>query len=188
MTNVSPARVLPRQPRFDLVRDLPQILPPLPHASRSRSRGSSRRKKKSSNFSSTPGMGGGQAVGMGGVMQSQDAAVQMAQMQAAIAGGMPPGAMAGLGMMGGMPGMAMAAGMAGMGSMGGAPMASTGGMPPMIDSTTKTSRELFVGNTPPNTQEAVLMEFLNAAMAQVHPDRSFPTFHRLPHGAPATPF
>jgi len=111
---------------------------------------------------------------MGGMMQPQDAAVQMAQMQAAMASGMAPGAMAGLGMMGGMPGIAMAAGMAGM---GGAPMVPSGGMPGMppmagmggmIDSSTKTSRELFVGNTPPNTQEAVLMEFLNAAMLQVN--------------------
>jgi len=31
----------------------------------------------------------------------------------------------------------------------------------------KTSRELFVGNTPPGTSELVLMEFLNAAMLEV---------------------
>jgi len=48
-----------------------------------------------------------------------------------------------------------------------------GGMLPgmgmgMIDSSNKTSRELFVGNTPPQTQEIVLMEFLNAAMQQVN--------------------
>lgn len=31
----------------------------------------------------------------------------------------------------------------------------------------KTERELFVGNTPPQTSEFVLLNFLNAAMAQV---------------------
>jgi len=37
----------------------------------------------------------------------------------------------------------------------------------MMDSSNKTARELFVGNTPPGTQEMVLMEFLNAALQQV---------------------
>jgi len=38
----------------------------------------------------------------------------------------------------------------------------------MMDSSNKTARELFVGNTPPGTQEMVLMEFLNAALQQVN--------------------
>mmetsp|Transcript_13358 Transcript_13358/g.17647 ORF Transcript_13358/g.17647 Transcript_13358/m.17647 type:complete len:384 (-) Transcript_13358:278-1429(-) len=46
-------------------------------------------------------------------------------------------------------------------------MAALGAMG-MIDSSTKTHRELFVGNTPPNTQEMVIMEFLNAALHQVN--------------------
>lgn len=59
------------------------------------------------------------------------------------------------GLAAGIPGMIPNLGMA-AGAMG------------MIDSSTKTSRELFVGNTTPNTQEMVLMEFLNAAMHQVN--------------------
>lgn len=41
-------------------------------------------------------------------------------------------------------------------------------MPSQTDATTKTSRELFVGNTPEGTQESVLMEFLNAALIKVN--------------------
>lgn len=37
----------------------------------------------------------------------------------------------------------------------------------MADSSNKVARELFIGNTPPDTSEVVLMEFLNAAMNRV---------------------
>jgi len=120
--------------------------------SRSRSRNSSeerdrrreeRRAKKKSNFSSVPPEG----------LEAQMAA----QTQAAL-----------LGMgQGGMPGMAAMMGMPGMGLPGMMP----GMMPGMgggnLDATTKTARELFVGNTPEGTGEQVLLEFLNAAMHQV---------------------
>jgi hypothetical protein len=36
-----------------------------------------------------------------------------------------------------------------------------------VDQSTKTLRELFVGNTPPGTQGATLQVFLNQAMQQV---------------------
>ena len=38
----------------------------------------------------------------------------------------------------------------------------------MADASTKTHRELFVGNTPPDASETVLRDFLNAAMHQVN--------------------
>ena len=70
----------------------------------------------------------------------------MAMMQGAMGGGMG----------GAAPNPMMAALMGGMG-MGGAMPVVTGN----LDQSTKTLRELFVGNTPEGTQEGVLMEFLN---------------------------
>ena len=60
-------------------------------------------------------------------------------------------------MQGMVPGMVGLTGMAGLQGMGGGP-----------DVTTKTQRELFVGNTPVDTSEAVLIEFLNEAMRKVN--------------------
>jgi len=110
------------------------------------------RRKKASNFSSVPPEG----------FVAPDAAMGMMQQMAALSGGMMPmggGAMPG---MGGMPGMGMP-GMPGMPPMMGMPAASGN-----LDQSTKTLRELFVGNTPENTQEGPLMGFLNQALQQVN--------------------
>lgn len=73
-----------------------------------------------------------------------------AAMAAAVPGVMPMGMP---GMLPGMPGMPM-------------PMAAP--MGGGVDPGTKTMRELFVGNTPPGTTQAHLIEFLNAALKQVN--------------------
>jgi splicing factor U2AF subunit len=51
--------------------------------------------------------------------------------------------------------------------MGGGMMGMPGMMGGNADSSTKTLRELFIGNTPENTQEVVLSDFLNKALIQV---------------------
>jgi splicing factor U2AF subunit len=116
------------------------------------------RRKKSSNFSSAPDPAAIAALGGMG-MQGMNPAMMQGMMQ-----GMNPM----MGMMGMIPGMMP--GMAGM-------MQVQPGMPPvmkmgvpsgMLDASTKSQRELFIGNTPEVCNEQVLLEFLNAAMHQVN--------------------
>lgn len=113
------------------------------------------------------------AAGFGANM-AQDPAVmaQLAQMQALQQQQPPPAAGGNTLAAAALPGMAGAGGMPGVPGMPGmAGLPGIAGMAPggigMIDSSTKTQRELFVGNTPPNTSEMVLMEFMNRAMLQV---------------------
>jgi hypothetical protein len=97
------------------------------------------------------GMGAGAMPGMMGMQGMQQTSFGPQQIQAAMAAGMPMATIMQL-MQGGYAGQA--------GGGAGAAAAATNN----LDATTKTSRELFIGNTPPGTSDVMLQQYLNSAM------------------------